>query len=206
MSGEATNRAWGYLSYSHGTLYGSVSNEEHRVSPRYELSTLYTESVSLFAMDGKTGTVKWRYQPEHSIRNNAITIGGKSRFLVDRPLVMADRVTDPRRGGRHLPLLKPEEIPSATLVSLDAATGEIRWKQADAGLPDWGLEYGNPDFVQYANSYGATGHRVEATEDFVPLLESCFQDGGVHLVEAPIDYSENKRVLIDELAERVCLI
>ncbi len=131
VSGEATNRAWGYLSYSHGTLYGSVSNEEHRVSPRYELSTLYTESVSLFAMDGKTGAVKWRYQPEHSIRNNAITIGGKSLFLVDRPLVMADRVTDPRRGGRHLPLLKPEEIPSATLVSLDAATGEIRWKQAD---------------------------------------------------------------------------
>ncbi|NNE85927.1 MAG: acetolactate synthase large subunit [Alphaproteobacteria bacterium] len=92
------------------------------------------------------------------------------------------------------------------LILRDDSYGMIRWKQADAGLPDWGLEYGNPDFVQYANSYGAIGHRVEATEDFVPLLESCFQAGGVHLVEAPIDYSENQRVLIDELAERVCLI
>lgn len=92
------------------------------------------------------------------------------------------------------------------LVLRDDSYGMIRWKQADAGLPDWGLEYGNPDFVAYANSYGATGHRVEATDDFVPILESCFQTGGVHLVEAPIDYSENKRVLIDELAERVCLL
>ena len=92
------------------------------------------------------------------------------------------------------------------LILRDDSYGMIRWKQADAGLPDWGLEYGNPDFVQYANSYGAVGHRVEATEEFVPILESCFQDGGVHVVEAPIDYSENQRVLIDELAERTCLI
>ncbi|NKB49031.1 MAG: acetolactate synthase large subunit [Alphaproteobacteria bacterium] len=92
------------------------------------------------------------------------------------------------------------------LILRDDSYGMIRWKQADAGLPDWGLEYGNPDFVQYANSYGATGHRIEATDDFVPVLEKCFQAGGVHLVEAPIDYSENKRVLIDELAERTCLL
>ncbi|MCZ6839968.1 MAG: acetolactate synthase large subunit [Alphaproteobacteria bacterium] len=92
------------------------------------------------------------------------------------------------------------------LILRDDSYGMIRWKQEDAGLPDWGLEYGNPDFVQYANSYGAVGHRIGAAEELVPTLESCFRDGGVHVVEAPIDYSENKRVLIDELAERVCLI
>ena len=92
------------------------------------------------------------------------------------------------------------------LVLRDNSYGMIRWKQDDAGLPDWGLEYGNPDFVQYANSYGAKGHRVNVTEEFVPLLKQCFKDGGVHLVEAPIDYSENKRVLIDELSERACVV
>ncbi len=92
------------------------------------------------------------------------------------------------------------------LILRDDSYGMIRWKQADVGLPDWGLEYGNPDFVQYANSYGAVGHRVATADEFVPLLERCFQDGGVHVVEAPIDYSENQRVLIDELAERVCLL
>jgi acetolactate synthase-1/2/3 large subunit len=92
------------------------------------------------------------------------------------------------------------------LVLRDDAYGMIRWKQADAGLPDWGLEFGNPDFVQYANSYGAAGHRVQSAEEFAPLLEDCFRAGGVHLVDAPVDYTENKRVLIDELAERVCLL
>ncbi len=92
------------------------------------------------------------------------------------------------------------------LVLRDDSYGMIRWKQAANDFPDWGLEFGNPDFVLYAQSYGASGHRVEATEDFIPLLERCFTEGGVHLVEVPVDYSENKRVLIDELAERICLI
>lgn len=88
----------------------------------------------------------------------------------------------------------------------DNSYGMIRWKQAEAGFGDWGLEFGNPDFVMYANSYGATGHRVERTEDLVPTFEKAFKAGGVHLVEIPVDYSENKRVLIDELKEKVCLI
>jgi acetolactate synthase-1/2/3 large subunit len=92
------------------------------------------------------------------------------------------------------------------LILRDDSYGMIRWKQDEAGFQDWGLEYGNPDFVQYANSYGAKGHRVHATNVFVPLLKQCFADGGVHVVEAPIDYSENKRVLIDELSERACVV
>lgn len=92
------------------------------------------------------------------------------------------------------------------MVLRDDSYGMIRWKQIGSGFPDWGLEFGNPDFVQYAQSYGAEGHCVKATEDLHPLLERCFNKGGVHLVEVPVDYSENKRVLIDELAERICLI
>ncbi len=89
------------------------------------------------------------------------------------------------------------------LILDDGAYGMIRWKQAVDGFADWGLTYGNPDFVQYAESYGATGHRVEATEDLVPTLEAAFRAGGVHLVGVPIDYSENTRVLVDELRARV---
>ncbi|MDP3782083.1 MAG: phosphomethylpyrimidine synthase ThiC, partial [Sphingopyxis sp.] len=33
-------------------------------------------------------------------------------------------------------------------------------KQANMGFEDWGLTYGNPDFVKYAEAYGANGHRV----------------------------------------------
>jgi acetolactate synthase-1/2/3 large subunit len=63
----------------------------------------------------------------------------------------------------------------------------IRWKQAVDGFPDFGLTFGNPDFVRYAESYGARGSYVGAVEELVPTLEMAFKRGGVHLVDAPID-------------------
>jgi acetolactate synthase-1/2/3 large subunit len=85
------------------------------------------------------------------------------------------------------------------LVLEDHAYGMIRWKQAVDRFPDFGLEFGNPDFVAYARAYGATGWRVEATADFLPTLKAALQGTGVHLVVVPIDYSENMRVLVKEL-------
>ncbi|WP_169543938.1 acetolactate synthase large subunit [Sneathiella aquimaris] len=91
-------------------------------------------------------------------------------------------------------------------VLTDNSYGMIRWKQADAGFDDWGLEFNNPDFVQYANSYGANGHCVVSTDSLVETFNNAFDAGGVHLVEVPVDYSENQKVLIDELAAKACLI
>jgi len=88
------------------------------------------------------------------------------------------------------------------LILQDNAYGMIRWKQAVDQFPDFGLSFGNPDFVLYANAYGASGHRIESIERFVPTLESAFQSGGVHLITIPIDYAENVRVLVDELGAR----
>jgi acetolactate synthase-1/2/3 large subunit len=88
------------------------------------------------------------------------------------------------------------------LVIVDSAYGMIRWKQAVDHFPDYGMSFGNPDFVRYAESYGAKGHAVGATEEIIPTLRKAFDAGGVHLVAVPIDYSENMRVLIDELGNR----
>lgn len=92
------------------------------------------------------------------------------------------------------------------LVLEDGAYGMIRWKQYAMGFPDFGLEFANPDFVRYAQSYRAQGHRVAKTEDFASLLERCFCEGGVHLICLSVDYAENARVLIDELKAKVCLL
>jgi acetolactate synthase-1/2/3 large subunit len=89
------------------------------------------------------------------------------------------------------------------LVLEDGAYGMIRWKQAVDGLPDFGMTFGNPDFVRYAESYGARGWRVAEIADFVPTLERAFAAGGVHLVNVPVDYSENTRVLVEELRARL---
>jgi acetolactate synthase-1/2/3 large subunit len=89
------------------------------------------------------------------------------------------------------------------LIIQDNSYGMIRWKQAVDKFPDYGMTFGNPDFLSYAESYGAQGSFVQSCEDFVPTLESAFQRGGVQLVVVPVDYSENTRVLVDELQNRV---
>jgi len=85
------------------------------------------------------------------------------------------------------------------LILVDNAYGMIRWKQQADSYPDWGLTFGNPDFVAYAKSYGAGGTQVATADGLAPALEAAFAAGGVQLVAVPIDYSENIRVLVDEL-------
>jgi acetolactate synthase-1/2/3 large subunit len=89
-----------------------------------------------------------------------------------------------------------------TVVILnDNSYGMIRWKQANMGFKDWGLTYNNPDFVKYAESYGAKGHRVTSADGLGPLLKQCLDTPGVHLVDCPVDYSDNDRILNKEIKE-----
>lgn len=85
----------------------------------------------------------------------------------------------------------------------DNAYGMIRWKHAVDQFPDWGLSFGNPDFVKYAESYGAGGRRMESADGLAPALEAAFREGVVQLVVTPVDYSESIRVLVEELARDV---
>jgi acetolactate synthase-1/2/3 large subunit len=85
------------------------------------------------------------------------------------------------------------------LVLRDNGYGMIRWKQADMGFTEYGMEFGNPDFVAFAEAHGAHGHRPESADDFVPTLERAFEAGGVHLIELAIDYSVNHAVLDEEI-------
>jgi acetolactate synthase-1/2/3 large subunit len=87
------------------------------------------------------------------------------------------------------------------LILRDDAYGMIRWKQANMGFADWGLTYGNPDFVKYAESYGANGYRVENAEGLPDLLSRCLEMPGVKVIDCPVDYSENDRILNKEIKE-----
>jgi acetolactate synthase-1/2/3 large subunit len=90
------------------------------------------------------------------------------------------------------------------LIINDNAYGMIKWKQAEDQFEDFGLDYTNPDFVRYARAYGATGHFVDSAAGLLPTLEKAMAAGGVHLVEVPVDYSENHRVFNEELGELTC--
>uniref|UniRef100_UPI001FC98A92 thiamine pyrophosphate-dependent enzyme n=1 Tax=Pseudomonas aeruginosa TaxID=287 RepID=UPI001FC98A92 len=92
------------------------------------------------------------------------------------------------------------------IILRDNGYGMIRWKQSNMGFADFGLDYGNPDFVHYAEAYGAHGHRVDSAEGFLPLLERCLGTPGVHVIDCPVDYSENDRILNVELRERALAV
>ncbi len=104
-------------------------------------------------------------------------------------------------------MMNAQEVETASRLGLnlvilileDNAFGMIRWKQAADGFPDFGMTFGNPDFVAFAAAHHVKGSRVQSTDRLAPTLESAFAAGGVHLVSVPVDYSENHRVLIDEL-------
>jgi acetolactate synthase-1/2/3 large subunit len=81
------------------------------------------------------------------------------------------------------------------IILRDDAYGMIKWKQADAHFENFGLDFGNPDFVDYAKSYGAEGWRLERTEDLLPLLKRCLAEPAVHLIDVPVDYSLNDDTL-----------
>jgi acetolactate synthase-1/2/3 large subunit len=84
----------------------------------------------------------------------------------------------------------------------DSGYGMIKWKQDSMGLADYGLSFGNPDFVKLAESFGAKGYRLEKTEDFQSTLESTLNESGVHIIDVPVDYSENATLIGDNLRNR----
>ena len=99
-------------------------------------------------------------------------------------------------GTLHAPVVRP------STVLLDNALATMGAGLPSAmGLPEYGLDYGNPDFVRYAEAYGAGGHRVASTDEIRSLLASCRAAGGVHVVDVPVDYSQNDHVLNREIKE-----
>jgi acetolactate synthase-1/2/3 large subunit len=94
-----------------------------------------------------------------------------------------------------------------TIVLLrDNGYGMIRWKQEDMGLPDFALGFGNPDFVQYAESFGVHAERIETADQLLPTLRRCLVSPGISLIDVPVEYSENHRILTVELKEKTCIL
>ena len=92
------------------------------------------------------------------------------------------------------------------LILNDSSYGMIRWKQAGMGFKDWGLEYDNPDFSMYAKSYGVTPHKIHENDSLPLVIDEAFNAGGVHLLDLPVDYTDNVKDLISDLAEHEPMI
>ncbi|HLR30610.1 MAG TPA: thiamine pyrophosphate-dependent enzyme, partial [Paenalcaligenes sp.] len=93
-----------------------------------------------------------------------------------------------------------ENIPLKILVWVDNSYGLIKWKMdIEEGAHD-SVDFGNPDFVQYAQSFGAQGYEVQSAEQLLPTLQQALNEPGVSLVACPVDYAENMK-LVEKLGE-----
>ncbi|MCI0360562.1 MAG: PQQ-binding-like beta-propeller repeat protein, partial [Planctomycetaceae bacterium] len=136
---------WGYIACDGERLFGTLANPDHKVRFAYvraDMSEMWGESKTFFALDAASGTLLWRYDARESIRNNAIAIGAGKVFLIDRPIAKEDQ-WDPKDPSRKLPPVAEVKQPPGVLLALDAASGQTAWK-ADADA--WGtmLAYSQP--------------------------------------------------------------
>ena len=148
-------------------------------------------------------------QPNTMLLDNALATMGAGL-----PSAIAAKIVYPNRkvvavAGDGGFMMNSQEIETAVRLKLDLvillihddAYGMIKWKQANMDFPNFGMDMGNPDFVLYAESYGAHGHRPKSAREFGTMLSHCLGTPGVHLIDLPIDYSDNDRVLNREIRE-----
>lgn len=152
------------------------------------------------------------HQPNTVLLDNALaTMGAGLPSAIGAKLVQPKRKVLAVCGDGGF-MMNSQELETAVRLGLDlvvlilndSAYGMIKWKQQLMNFENFGLDFRDPDFVKYAESYGATGHRIESAADLGKTLEDAFSAGGVHLIDCPIDYSENEKVLIKELKEKTC--
>ena len=150
------------------------------------------------------------YEPNTLLLDNALATMGAGL-----PSAMGAKITYPDKkvvavcgdGGF---MMNSQELETAVRLNLDivivilndSAYGMIKWKQEDMGFSDFGLDFKNPDFVKYAESYGASGYKIGDCDDFTSTLQKCLDTPGVHLIDVPIDYSLNQQILIKGLKEQ----
>lgn len=144
------------------------------------------------------------YEPNTVLLDNALaTMGAGLASAIAAKLIHPERRVMAIAGDGGF-LMNCQEMETAVRLKLDlvalvlndGAYGMIKWKQSGLGFKDTGmLDFRNPDFVRFAESFGATGHRIARTGDVEPLIAECLASPGVHLIDIPMDYSGNYQIL-----------
>ncbi len=156
------------------------------------------------------------YQAEHP--NTCIISNGFASMGIAVPGAVAAKFVYPERKvvavtGDAGFMMNSQEIETAIrhklafviLIWTDSEYGLIKWHQLrHFGRPS-NISFRNPDFLKYAESFGAKGYRVESAGDLLPVLNEALNQDTVTIIDCPVDYSENMK-LTEKLGELVCPI
>ena len=139
--------------------------------------------------------------------NTVIISNGFAAMGISLPGAIAANLVHPERkvvalcgdGGF---LMNAQELETAKRIGANVTV--VIWRDDGYGLIDWkqrnefgrpfGVEFGNPDFVAFAESFGIAGFRPSSAAELLPTLRRALDVDGPSLVEIPIDYRENLRL------------
>ncbi|MEU8345757.1 acetolactate synthase large subunit [Spirillospora sp. NPDC048832] len=196
-------------------LAEGATEDGHPLSPRRVVADIRAAMGREDIVLADTGAVKmWMarmyptYEPNTLLVSNGLSSMG---FAV--PGAIAAKLARPDRrvlaatgdgaflmNSQELETAVRENIPITVLIWDDSAYGLIGWKMdLELGASSH-IAFGNPDFVKYAESFGATGHRVESAAELLPTLRKALAEDTVSVVTVPVDYSHNLR-LTDKLGD-----
>jgi len=92
-----------------------------------------------------------------------------------------------------------------TLIFNDSGYGLIGWKQMSHFGESSFIDFGNPDFVKFAESMGLKGYRIESVADFIPTLKEALAQDVPTVIDCPVDYRENVK-FSKKAGELICRI
>lgn len=146
------------------------------------------------------------------ISNGFASMGIAVPGAIAAKLAMPDRKVVAVTGDAGF-MMNSQEIETArrlglafvVLIWTDSQYGLIKWHQERTfGRPS-NIDFTNPDFVKYAESFGAKGYRVESADALLPTLEQALGEDTVAIIDCPVDYAENMK-LTANLGALICPI
>ncbi|GAA0562497.1 acetolactate synthase large subunit [Actinomadura livida] len=196
-------------------LAQGANDDGHPLSPRRIVADIRAAMGRDDIVLADTGAVKmWmaRMYPTYE-PNTLLVSNGLSSMGFSVPGAIAAKLVHPERkvlaatgdgaflmNSQELETAVRENIPITVLIWDDSAYGLIEWKMdMDLGESS-SIRFGNPDFVRYAESFGARGYRVESADELLPTLRKALAGDEVSVIAVPVDYSHNLR-LTDMLGE-----
>lgn len=148
--------------------------------------------------------------------NTVIISNGFASMGISLPGAVAAKLVYPQRKvvavcGDGSFMMNSQELETARRLGLafvviifnDGKYGMIEWKQINQFGTSFGMTFGNPDFVKYAESFGCVGMRVNKTEELLPMLKKALAMDNVVVMDVPVDYTENFE-LSSKLGKLVC--
>jgi len=154
------------------------------------------------------------FQPKQP--NTLVISNGFSAMGIALPGAVAAKLAFPDRTAVAVTgdagfLMNCQEIETALRIGTPLVV--VIWNDRGYGLIEWHqlrqfgrashVRFGNPDFVKFAESFGAKGYRVRAAGELPSVLKQAIADNTVAVIDCPVDYSENMK-LTEKLEKLVC--